>query len=118
MPCGESNNPSPKDFTSWPRSSNLKIDGSCEPAQEFAPQRSATQMLDPSLSMSTALVAPQTRPSGSLAQPSMVLKGFGAEFMGAMAACGVCALATEGSSRRPDVVNRMRVRLPILAGNS
>jgi hypothetical protein len=43
-----------------------------EPTQEFAPQRSATQIDFPSLSISTALVEPQVLPSGSFAQPSTV----------------------------------------------
>ena len=45
--------------------------------QLFTAQRSATQMLLPSRSMSTALVDPHVRPSGSFAQPSIVLYGFG-----------------------------------------
>src|SRR5229473_5642986 len=50
--------------------------------QLFAPHRSAIQMLRPSLSMSTALVEPQTLPSGSLKNSLMVVYGFGASLVG------------------------------------
>jgi hypothetical protein len=50
----------------------LRTGSSVEPAQLFALHRSATQMLVPSGSMSTALVEPQARPSGSTAQPVTV----------------------------------------------
>ena len=66
MPCGKISSPAPKLFTSFPDASNFRIEGRLEPAQEFVPQRSATQMLRPSLSISTALVDPHSRPSGSL----------------------------------------------------
>jgi hypothetical protein len=56
------NIPAPNDFTSVPVESNFRIGGRSEPAQLFAPQRSATQMLVPSLSISTALVDPHVRP--------------------------------------------------------
>ena len=64
--------PWPKLVTSLPEASNFRIDGEldiCPVARsrhEFAPHRSATQMLRPSRSISTALVAPQVRPSGIL----------------------------------------------------
>jgi hypothetical protein len=47
-------------------------DGEIEAAQELAPQRSKTQMLLPSGSISTAEVDPHVRPAGILAQPSTV----------------------------------------------
>jgi hypothetical protein len=39
------------------------------------------------LSIATALVDPQVRPSGIFAQPSIVLYGFGASLVGFMSAC-------------------------------
>ena len=64
--------PPPKLVTSFPVSSNLSIVFAVELRHEFAPHRSATQMDFPSRSMSTALVDPQVRPSGSFAQFSIV----------------------------------------------
>ncbi len=64
--------PVPKLCTSLPVSSNFSSTGSGDIAflarsqQELAPQRSPTQIDLPSLSISTALVEPQVRPSGSL----------------------------------------------------
>ena len=58
--------PAPKLFTSLPVSSNFRTVSSVEPMQEFAPQRSPTQIDLPSLSTSTALVEPHVRPSGIL----------------------------------------------------
>jgi hypothetical protein len=64
--------PVPKLCTSLPDSSNLRITGNGDIAflvrsqQVLAPQRSPTQIDLPSLSMSTALVEPQVRPSGIL----------------------------------------------------
>ena len=49
------------------------------------PQRSATQTLTPSRSMSTAFVEPQVRPSGKLAQFSIARCGLGAELVGTIA---------------------------------
>ena len=78
IPCGKMNMPAPKLLTIWPDSSNFMITSTfeivpvCAFKQEFAPQRSATHRLLPSLSMATALVDPQTRPAGSFANPSMV----------------------------------------------
>src|SRR5262245_22375761 len=62
--------------------------------QLFVPHRSATQIVLPSLSMSTALVDPHARPS--LAKPSIVLYGFGSSFVGVKlvhdcSAAGACA---------------------------
>src|SRR5687767_15150472 len=76
MPCGDWMTPAPNDFTSLPVASNLRIGSSVDVRQLFAEQRSATQMLLPSLSMSTALVEPHVRPS-SFAHPSTVRYGFG-----------------------------------------
>src|SRR5262245_15687841 len=102
MPCGNSSNPAPKLFTSLPEAANLRIGGSGESEQANglpglisdggakAPQRSATQTLTPSGSMSTALVEPQARPSGNFAQFSIERYGLGAELVGAT----VCAVAS------------------------
>src|SRR6516162_3259468 len=98
-PCGNTNMPAPNDFTSLPDASNLRIGSRFDPSQlktspsricdggmnPWAAHRSATQMLLPSGSMSTAAVEPQMRPSGILAQPSMVRYGLGAELVGATA---------------------------------
>ena len=71
--------PWPKLATILPVASNLKtvLSGDISPLaasqQVLTWQRSATQTLLPSLSMSTALVEPQVRPSGSFAEPSIVL---------------------------------------------
>ncbi len=79
MPCGKTATPVPKLWTSLPDSSNLSTTGSGDiwplalSQQVLAPQRSATQIDLPSLSMSTALVEPQVRPSGSLNWFSMVV---------------------------------------------
>src|SRR5438105_7744938 len=100
MPCGKSSSPAPKLLTSLPAASNLRIGGSGESEQANglpgfiseggakAPQRSATQTLTPSASMSTALVEPHIRPSGSFAQFSIARYGLGAELVGAV----VCAI--------------------------
>ena len=64
--------PWPKLVTSFPDASNFRIEGDADiwpvarSRQLFVPQRSATQMLRPSRSISTALVEPHVRPSGSL----------------------------------------------------
>jgi hypothetical protein len=95
-PCGNNSSPSPKAFISLPDASNLRIGGRFEPSQANgvpgfisegganAPQRSATQTLLPSGSMSTPLVEPQLRPSGSFAQFSIAWYGLGAELVGAL----------------------------------
>src|SRR5579863_9040881 len=80
IPWGNRSMPDPKLFRSLPAASNLRMGSSVLPAQLLAPHRSATQMLWPSRSMSTALVDPQVLPSGSLAQFSIVRYGLGAEF--------------------------------------
>src|ERR1700733_4455840 len=80
MPCGKTNSPAPKLVTALPAASNLMIGARAEPAQELAPQRSATHTLVPSRSMSTALVEPHARPSGSVAQFSIERYGLGSEF--------------------------------------
>src|SRR5215468_5342508 len=101
MPCGKISSPAPKDFTSLPDASNFRIGSRFEPSQAKglpsansrpiwfgganAPQRSPTQTLLPSGSISTAEVEPQVRPSGSLAQFSIERYGLGSEFVGAMA---------------------------------
>src|ERR1700752_4385185 len=90
MPCGKMSRPWPKLATNLPEASNLRIDGKFDiwpvarSRQLLAPQRSATQMLRPSLSISTALVEPHVRPSGILKKCSIVVYGLGAEFVGAL----------------------------------
>src|SRR6185436_8397284 len=58
------------------------------------PHLSATQMLFPSLSTSTALSDPHIRPSGSFAQFSTVRYGFGASLVGEGADCAASRAAT------------------------
>src|SRR5499426_1750106 len=82
MPCGNTNIPSPKLFTSLPDTSNLRTVGSFDPPQVFAPHLSATQMDLPSGSISTALVDPHVLPSGIFAQFSIVRYGLGKSFTG------------------------------------
>src|SRR5262245_43000690 len=82
MPCGNTNIPSPKLFTSLPDASNLRTVGKFDPAQVFAPHLSATQMDLPSRSISTALVAPHVRPVGIFAQFSTVANGLGGALTG------------------------------------
>jgi hypothetical protein len=53
----------------------------------FAPHRSPTQIDLPSLSISTALVDPHVRPSGSLKLFSIGWNGFGASLVGLVSAC-------------------------------
>src|SRR5262245_46858130 len=108
-PCGNSSSPSPKAFTSLPDASNLRIGGRFEPSHANgvpgfisegganAPQRSATQTLLPSGSMSTPLVEPQFRPVGSFAQFSIAWYGLGAELVGAL----ICARASLVASTAP-----------------
>src|ERR1700677_574056 len=95
MPCGNRIRPSPKAFTSLPEASNLRTGGSFLPAQLLTPQRSATQILLPSRSTSTALVDPHILPSGSFAQFSMVTYGLGCEF----GVASVCAQAKAAIQR-------------------
>src|SRR5687768_5138316 len=76
-PCGTWTIPAPNDRTTFPLASNFITGSRLEPMHEFAPHRSVTQTLAPSLSMPTPLVDPQVRPSGIFAQPSTVWYGFG-----------------------------------------
>src|SRR5207344_3645323 len=94
----------PKDFTSLPDASNFRIGSRSTPSQlngcpsficdggmnPCAEQRSATQMLVPSGSMSTAAVEPQIRPSGIFAKLSMVRYGFGPVLTGAVTWVNAC----------------------------
>src|SRR6516165_877544 len=64
MPCGKTNIPAPKLFTSLPLGSNSSTAGRSEFTQ-FPPQRSKAQMRLPSRSGVTAMTPPQWRPSGS-----------------------------------------------------
>src|SRR5512142_250648 len=98
----------PKLFSSFPEASNLRIGGSLLPAHELAPQRSATQMLAPSRSISTALVDPHMRPSGSLNQLSMVRYGSGCEF-------GAWASTSPAENTAVVTVNRSRVDMALLS---
>src|SRR5580658_3989809 len=85
--------PEPKLFTSLPEGSNFSTGSSVLPAQLLAPHLSATHMLRPSRSISTALVEPHIRPAGSWAQFSTVRYGFGAEFSCANRQVSVAAAA-------------------------
>src|SRR5205823_1108333 len=69
MPWGNTNMPAPKLLKSLPDGSNSRMGDRFEPAQLFAPHRSATHMRSFE-STSTAAVDPQLLPSGSFAQPS------------------------------------------------
>src|SRR6516165_10575226 len=100
--------PPPKLFTSVPDWSNLRIGGSILPAQVLAPHRSATQMLVPSRSTSTALVDPHIRPAGSLNQFSTVRNGLGCELGGASAS----ALAVASAATAIIAPLRLRTTLP------
>src|SRR3954469_14158489 len=90
MPCGKISRPAPKLLTSLPVESNLSTVGRSDilpvarSAHLFAPQRSATQIDLPSLSMSTALVDPHVRPSGSLKKSATVVYGLGRSLVGAV----------------------------------
>jgi hypothetical protein len=85
IPCGHLTMPLPKLVTTLPEASNL-MTGSrsvrCTHAPMLPPQRSATQTLVPSRSIATALVDPQIRPLGSLAQSAVVRYGFGRSLVG------------------------------------
>src|SRR5207245_1153624 len=93
MPWGKTNTPAAKLFLSRPDSSNSRTAGRLEPAQVLAPHLSATQMDRPSGATSTALVAPQVRPSGIFAQPSTVRYGLPGEL-----AAGVSARVPESAA--------------------
>src|SRR5688500_5436834 len=83
--------PAPKLLTSLPEASNFRI-GSTFPSKQLcvrsralvAPQRSPTQSLAPPLSASTPLTAPHIRPSGNIAQPSIIRYGLAYEFGSAL----------------------------------
>src|SRR5215831_2197963 len=79
--------PPPKLLISLPVESKWRTGSSMESWHELAPQRSATQIDLPSLSISTALVDPQVLPSGSFAQSFTVSYGLGREFVGFRSAC-------------------------------
>src|SRR3984893_6505878 len=107
MQCGNTSAPAPKLFTKLPETTNFRMGGNGESEQANGspgfiiegganePQRSATQTLTPSRSMSTAFVEPQVRPSGNLAQFSIARYGLGAELVGTIA----CANAAVSASR-------------------
>src|SRR5262245_57737316 len=129
MPCGNSSSPAPNAFTSLPEASNLRIGGRFEPSQANgvpgfisdgganAPQRSATQTLLPSGSMSMPLVEPQLRPSGIVPQCSMLRYGLGAELVGALiwprASLATSVKTTASAKAQSD---RMRSGILILLG--
>src|SRR5437763_6633709 len=105
--------PSPKLFSSLPKASNWRTGATVLPAHVFMPHRSATQILPPR-SISTALVEPQVRGSGSLAQFSMVRYGLGWELGGApgcahartpdMAAARATGIARPALTRRAVII--------------
>src|SRR3989442_8464740 len=68
--------PAPKLFRSLPDGSNSRTGASRDPAQEFAPHRSAIHMWPPGAT-NTALVDPIDLPSGSLNQLSIIRYGLG-----------------------------------------
>jgi hypothetical protein len=65
MPCGVTNIPPPKFFSSFPEGSNSKIGSNVLPAQVSAPHRSSTQMFPVLRSMSIALADLSFLPVGS-----------------------------------------------------
>src|SRR5512138_2665369 len=101
MPWANAIIPAPKLLMSLPVESNFSTgsSGDIAPvaglAQLFAPQRSPTQIDLPSLSMSTALVDPQVRPSGSLKTLTPAWYGLGKSLVGAEVACA--------KARHPDI---------------
>src|ERR1700726_1866042 len=72
-PCGQLISCEPKLTTCRPVASNFWIGAMLEPTQVLPPQRSNTQRLGPSRSMSTPIACPHIRPSGSFAQCSTTL---------------------------------------------
>src|SRR4051794_37058137 len=107
--------PAPKWATSFPFGSNFNTGSSVDPTHAFAPQRSATQILWPSLSIATALVEPHVRPSGIFAQPSTVRYGFGLSLIGACV--GPCAAAAVESHVAPSET-RIEMRRIVCRGES
>ncbi len=98
MPCGATNMPPPKCATTLPLASNFITGSSVELPQPFAPHRSAIQMLLPSRSIATALVAPHMRPAGSLAHVVSVRYGFGRSLSGGIVGDDACARTIAGAS--------------------
>jgi hypothetical protein len=81
--------PAPKLAVMFPFASNFMTGSSVlfvRHPRWFVEQRSATQMLVPSMSTSTALADPKVRPAGILAHPSTVWYGLGRLFVGAIPA--------------------------------
>src|ERR1019366_9551690 len=101
--------PAPKLFSSLPEESNSRMGARSNPAQVFAPHRSATQML-PCRSTSTPAAAPQVLPSGSLAQFSMVRYGLGRELLGVESE-GACARAADTPTRNARTAAAITVRI-------
>src|SRR2546425_4008989 len=66
-PCGNTNIPAPKLFTSFPEESNLRMGASFEPAHVSPPHLSKAQTLPPR-STATPITAPNFLPPGSFAQ--------------------------------------------------
>src|SRR5215213_5957350 len=111
MPCGNTSIPAPKLFTRFPFASNFRIGSTfAESRQLFAPHRSATQMLVPSGSISTALVEPQVRPAGIFAQPSMVRYGLGKSLTGA-----IVAVLVDGASATCAVAQPVTATITVAA---
>src|SRR6187200_3337649 len=103
MPCGETSMPAPKLLTSLPDESNLRIGSTVGESRHalLPPHRSATQMLLPSLSISTALSDPHFLPSGSCAQFSTVRYGFGASLVGVTADCAAASRSAAAITATP-----------------
>src|SRR4051812_13231507 len=101
--------PAPKLLTSLPVASNFMTGSRGENApfaasqqRELPLQRSATQIDLPSLSTSTALSDPHTRPSGSFAHPSIVWYGLGKSFTGCVAVWPAATTSAAVTSTRTE----------------
>src|SRR5438094_5472273 len=119
MPCGEMISPAPKLLIRLPDASKCRIGSSVGFSRHalLPPHRSAIQMLLPSLSISTALVDPHARPSGSLKKFSIVRYGVGRSLVGrsapaaAAGTCGACAadIAATPTSAHSSATGPVRV---------
>src|SRR5438093_8704569 len=110
MPCGETNMPAPKLFSSLPDESNSRMGSTVGESRHalLPPHRSATQILLPSLSISTALSDPHIRPAGSFAQFSTGRYGFGASLAGDEADWAASRAATTTAARITATCGRVR----------
>src|SRR5262249_34999200 len=105
-PCGKLNSPAPRLVTNLPVGSNFTTGATFDLEQSLAPQRSNTQMLLPSRSASTAIAAPNLRPSGFFADFPPMRGGLGGEW-GRGAACATPSpadSATAATTANPSAV--------------